>query len=107
MKSKVQMGLQILVVHNGLIYFVNRQWIINHKTTFLKKTCIITLVSFSSWELHRGITTNSQLVTTGYSRTRKTHEQLEKQVIKTLLHMQFYNEASTYSYMMAKDTLFW
>lgn len=74
MKSKVQMRPQILVVHNELIYFVNRPWIINHKTKlffFFFETCIMTLVSFSCCELHRGITTYSQLVATGYSQERK------------------------------------
>lgn len=33
----------------------------------------MTLVSFSCCELHRGITTYSQLVATGYSQERKKH----------------------------------
>lgn len=73
----------------------------------LFETCIMTLVSFSGCELHRGITTYSQLVATGYSQERKNPRAARgKKAVKTLLHLQFYSKMFTNGYRTGKLPLY-
>lgn len=66
----------------------------------------MTLVSFSCCEFHRGITTYSQLVATGYSQERKNPRAARgERLLKHCYTCSFFSKAFTSGYRIGKATL--